>query len=97
MAKKKVGVTIETELHADVKSAAPKRGMNVETAYDQALRQWLSAGKATQTPKFMSGLSPTQTSVVRDVADLLMSQPALEAFMRRSIDSFRQLSKELKK
>ena len=39
--KKKIGVTIDPELHAKVKSTAPLRGVNVEKAYAQALRVWL--------------------------------------------------------
>lgn len=42
MIKKKIGVTLDEELHKRVKSTASIHGMTVEAAYDQALRNWLS-------------------------------------------------------
>lgn len=42
MSKKPNGVAVEMALHGKVKSAAPLRGTNLEGAYDQALRSWLS-------------------------------------------------------
>src|SRR5215813_9710955 len=42
MVKTKIGIAIDEDLHANVKSTAPLRGMNLESAYDQALRTWLS-------------------------------------------------------
>jgi hypothetical protein len=39
--KKKINVTLDPGLHAKVKSVAPLRGLNVEKAYDAALRTWL--------------------------------------------------------
>jgi len=47
MAKKKVGVSIDEDLHAEVKSQAPKRRMLVEEAYEQALRVWLAGTSGT--------------------------------------------------
>jgi hypothetical protein len=41
MAKKKIGVTLDEDLHKKVKSRAPLRGITIEKAYDQALRTWL--------------------------------------------------------
>src|SRR5262245_31706771 len=41
MAKAKIGIAVDEELHAIVKSAAPLRGLNLEGAYDQALRTWV--------------------------------------------------------
>ncbi len=45
--RKNFGVKVDPELHNQIKSAAPIRGLNVEGAYDQALRQWLDPSRAT--------------------------------------------------
>ena len=51
MAKKKVGVTIEEDLHADMKSRAPKMKLLLEEAYEAALHLWLkSTDPATVIP-----------------------------------------------
>lgn len=44
MAKKPIFVTLDEDLHAQMKSVAPLRGTNLQGAYDQALRSWLSGG-----------------------------------------------------
>jgi hypothetical protein len=43
MAKKKIGVTLDENIHLQVKSEAPRRKMNVEAAYEEALQLWLGA------------------------------------------------------
>ena len=42
MAKKPIFVTLDEELHARMKSAAPLRGMNLQEAYESAVRSWLA-------------------------------------------------------
>jgi hypothetical protein len=62
--KKKVGVTLPTGLHADVKAEAAKRRMTTEAAYEHALRGWLGASAA---PPASGKLSPQ----VADYLDFL--------------------------
>ena len=42
MAKKPVFISLDEALHTQMKSVAPLRGTNLQGAYDQAIRQWLS-------------------------------------------------------
>ena len=52
MPKSKIGIAVDDELHAAVKSAAPVRGTNLEGAYDQALRSWLGNPSEATPPPF---------------------------------------------
>lgn len=48
--KKKIGVTLDPELHAKVKSTAALRGTNVERAYAAALERWLGEPAPVPVP-----------------------------------------------
>lgn len=54
MAKKKVGVTLDPQLHGEIKSQAALLGLTTEAAYDQALRGWLGhpANRTDQPEKY---------------------------------------------
>ena len=65
--KRPAGIAVNVKLHMDVKSEAPRRGMNLEQAYDEALREWLGHGSKTCDP--LKSLS---------VADRRIAQAAIE-------------------
>jgi hypothetical protein len=50
MGKSKIGIAVDDELHARVKSIAPLRGLNLEGAYDQALRAWIGMPQEQPSP-----------------------------------------------
>ncbi|MGA2342583.1 MAG: hypothetical protein ABSG29_05270 [Steroidobacteraceae bacterium] len=83
MAKKKVGVTVEENLHRQVKSEAPRRGLNIEQAYEQALSAWMGE----RVEPGVIPVSDENRAVVAFLADLFErkgtpEQEALKASLR---------------
>lgn len=71
MAKKKVGVSIEENLHAEVKSLAPKRRMSVEKAYEQALQAWLDRSSVSGATGANSAIAQGYPDIPREMVPLV--------------------------
>lgn len=89
MAKNKVSVMVDDDVHLKVKSTAPLRGTNLEGAYDQALRAWLG-DKPDPAPQY----SPQDEKWHRVLADLLRSgdRDAISA-IKQNLQMFHRIVK----
>lgn len=67
--KKKIGVTLPYSLHLEVKSEAPRHGMNIESAYEEALNLWLMKvrGKSAEDGR----LTGQQSRAVTEFLDFI--------------------------
>jgi len=95
MAKKKVGVKIEEDLHAAVKSEAPNRKMLLEDAYEQALQCWLAGTPAssgsTENPLFPKSPQPSTIASSRPGAEVRANLIKLTEKQRNIAEEIRQL------
>jgi hypothetical protein len=87
MAKKQVGVMIEEELHLQVKSVAPKRRLNIEAAYEEALSAWLGSDWVSKEEPGTVSVSEENRAIIAFLADLFErkgtpEQEALKASLR---------------
>lgn len=53
---KAVSVRLPEDLHREIKSVAPKRGLTVEACYEEALTSWLAQSNSKITPIRDEGL-----------------------------------------
>lgn len=91
MAKKKIGLQIDLELHSRVKGAAALRGTNLEGAYEEALRAWLGE-KQSEPP-----ISREQSRYINALLWLFDNPSgvldAIKTLLASSIDKKREHSK----
>jgi hypothetical protein len=99
MGKKAIFVTLDEGLHAQMKSAAPLRGLNLQQAYDAALRAWLagaiSSGSIDQIPTDVvksSGIHILESEIkwVRLLTDILRSgHQVIGPLIQKTLEGFR--------
>jgi len=80
-----MGVAVDVDLHAQVKSAASLRGLNLEAAYDAALRRWLTDGKPSP------GLSPHNAKYHLMLEEILERRDDISDALKETVSVVKRL------